>query len=77
MDTTLWVVVGVIGFFLVVGVVLFVRSRQTREEEVLHFRCPNCKRKLRYHPRQAGHKGMCNSCKGTITFPGPFKAVRR
>jgi hypothetical protein len=75
-DMTLWIVVGGIAIAAVVVVVLVLRARQPKEEEFFHFRCPNCKRKLRYSARQAGHKGMCNSCKGTLTFPLRMAAGR-
>lgn len=68
-DPTLWIIVILGGLSLVGGGVFFFRSRKPKEEAIRYFRCPNCNRKLRYYPRQAGHRGMCNACKGRITFP--------
>jgi hypothetical protein len=76
-DMTLWIVVGGLAVAAIVVVVLVLRARAPKEEQAFHFRCPNCKRKLRYFARQAGHKGMCNSCKGTITFPLAVALGRR
>ena len=52
--------------------VLEVCSGRTKEEVVHHFRCPSCKRKLKYFARQVGHKGMCGSCREHFVFPTPL-----
>ncbi len=52
-----------------VGVYFYVRPRAVEEEPVLYFQCPQCRRKLRYRRRQAGHKGACPRCKSGISFP--------
>jgi hypothetical protein len=76
LDTTTWIILLSILILLVGGVVFFLRGRRSAEPEFYYFRCPACKRKLRYLARQAGHKGMCNSCKGQFTFPTKLNAAR-
>ena len=49
-------------FLAAAGAFFFVRLRKSGGEAVYHFRCPGCKRKLRYHARQVGHRGMCSHC---------------
>jgi transcription initiation factor IIE alpha subunit len=69
MDTTLvLVIVGVLAA-LAVGVFLFLRRRSPEEEAFSHFRCPRCRRRLRYTSRQVGHKGKCSNCGGDVIFP--------
>jgi hypothetical protein len=63
------IVVAVVVVAAGVGVFLVMRSRAPKEEPLQHFKCPNCRRKLRYRPSQAGHKGMCPLCKQHIVFP--------
>ncbi|HEY7313965.1 MAG TPA: hypothetical protein VH643_31740 [Gemmataceae bacterium] len=52
-----------------VGVILFLRSRTQPDEGFAHFRCPKCRRRLRYQARQVGHKGKCSNCGGDVLFP--------
>ena len=52
-----------------VGGYLFVRLRRNKEEPVYHFRCPSCRRRLRYRERQVGHAGCCSHCGQHFTFP--------
>lgn len=40
-----------------------------------HFRCPGCKRRLRYQNRQVGHLGKCANCGRAITFPPVSQSV--
>jgi uncharacterized paraquat-inducible protein A len=70
MSTTLWIVV-IAGVPLVgLGAYLFWRSQQPRQEQAFeHFKCPHCKQRLRYLPKQAGNQGQCPRCKRSITFP--------
>jgi hypothetical protein len=70
-STTTWVVIVAVVLMAAVGVFLFVRSRKPREVASYYFRCPSCKRKLKYFARQVGHKGMCGSCKEQFVFPVP------
>jgi len=75
-STTTWALI--VGTPVLVGVALFLfmRSRRPKEVELLYFRCPGCKRRLKYHPRQIGHKGMCANCKEQFIFPIPAPAGR-
>jgi hypothetical protein len=73
-STTTWILIIGIPLGVAIGAFLFWRSRPAREEGVLYLRCPGCKRRLRYRPRQIGHKGMCNNCKEQFTFPHPNPA---
>jgi DNA-directed RNA polymerase subunit RPC12/RpoP len=49
--------------------------RQAAREEYHHFRCPNCRRRLRYQSRQVGRKGECSHCGGPITFPPVSQSI--
>jgi predicted RNA-binding Zn-ribbon protein involved in translation (DUF1610 family) len=70
MDTTVLVIVVVAVVLVVaVGVVLFMRGRSKVEERFAHFRCPKCRRRLRYMERQVGHKGKCSNCGNAVIFP--------
>jgi len=68
-DVMIWVLVG--AGVVVLGVVgyRFLRSREKGEEPYLHFRCQGCRRRLRFHARQAGHAGECSHCGRKMTFP--------
>jgi hypothetical protein len=68
-DSTLIVVLVAVGLAAAGGGFFFLRLRKGKEEPVHYFRCPGCHRKLRYHARQVGHKGMCGHCKEQLTFP--------
>jgi hypothetical protein len=67
-NTTLLIVVGAI-VFLALGVWLFFRAKHSREEGYAHFKCPGCRRRLRYKRRQVGHKGECSNCGRGLVFP--------
>jgi len=70
LSPTLWIILAVFVVVVAVGGLLVVRGRRRpKEEPVLHFKCPNCRRRLGYKARQAGHKGQCPQCKRPITFP--------
>jgi hypothetical protein len=74
MENTTLIVIGVIvALALIVGVIVYLRTRPPEEVEPLHFNCPNCNRRLRYLPKQAGHKGACPRCRETFVFPGSTK----
>jgi hypothetical protein len=60
---------------LAVGAFLFVRSRGPVEEEYYHFRCPGCRRRLRYRAKQIGHKGQCSHCGRDLVFPHTSESV--
>jgi hypothetical protein len=72
--TTLLVTSGVIVLLAAGGCLgfLLVRRRGRRRDKaraVHHFRCPGCKRRLRFSARQVGHKGKCSNCGHDVTFP--------
>ncbi len=69
MDMTVVVVVVGVLAALVTGVVLFLRRRPKEDDSYYHFRCPKCKRRIRYVTRQVGHKGKCSNCGGDVIFP--------
>jgi hypothetical protein len=69
MDTTLLLVSLVVVLVLAVSVFLFLRGRPKQEESFSHFRCPKCRRRLRYQGRQSGRKGECSNCGHPVTFP--------
>jgi ribosomal protein L37AE/L43A len=47
------------------------RRRWLREAAAAyhHFRCPSCKRRIRFLARQVGHQGECSNCGKPVTFP--------
>jgi len=69
MDPTFLVVGLVVVLVLAVGVYMYWQGRPKREEAFSHFRCPKCRRRLRYNERQVGHKGKCSNCGNDVTFP--------
>ncbi len=68
-DITIWIILGIAVLLVAAGAFYFVRLRKSAGEAVYHFRCPGCKRRLRYHARQVGHRGMCAHCREPLTFP--------
>jgi predicted SprT family Zn-dependent metalloprotease len=71
LSPTTWVVVVLVGLGAITGIFYVVRSRKPKEQTAYYFRCPSCKRRLKYYARQVGHKGMCGSCKEQLVFPAP------
>jgi hypothetical protein len=67
--TTIVVIVLIVAVAAVVGVAVYLRGRGGQEEAFSHFRCPKCRRRLRYLARQVGHKGKCSNCGGDVIFP--------
>jgi hypothetical protein len=51
------------------------RKRSAPPEPSYHFRCPGCRRRLRYQARQIGHRGLCPTCKQALTFPPASQAI--
>jgi hypothetical protein len=62
---------GVVG----VGVWVFLRARGSAEEVYSHFRCPGCKRRIRYKGKQVGNRGECSNCGKAIVFPPLSESV--
>ncbi len=71
MDPTVIVVIVVAVIALGIGgwVVVWKKRQNADDDEVYHFLCPGCKRRLSYLGRQAGHKGKCNRCGRVLDFP--------
>jgi hypothetical protein len=69
-DPLVITLVAIVALLAVAGVIVYLRNRPAEEEEMLHFNCPSCGRRLRYKPKQAGHKGACPRCRETFMFPG-------
>jgi ribosomal protein L37AE/L43A len=67
-NTTLLISLGAI-FVVALGVCLYVRWRKPKEEGYAHFKCPGCRRRLRYKRKQVGHKGECSNCGRALVFP--------
>lgn len=64
------VIVIVFGLLAIAGAgYLLTRSRASQEEEVYHFSCPGCRRRLRYREKQVGNKGQCPRCGTALAFP--------
>jgi hypothetical protein len=73
MSTPIIIVLVAVAAGLGVGVYLNLRRRGPVEEPVYYHLCERCKRKLRYRPRQAGHRGACPRCRHEFLFP-PIRA---
>jgi hypothetical protein len=76
MDALIWVLIAGVVIALAIGAYLFMkRSRSgSAEKTYLHFRCPGCKRRLRFQASQTGHSGQCSHCGGKLTFPSASQA---
>jgi hypothetical protein len=57
------------------GVWAYLRLRTPGEEPVYHFRCPGCRRRLRYRRAQEGHAGKCSHCGHGVIFPPVSQAT--
>jgi hypothetical protein len=78
MDPVLLVVVAGTVVLLACGGYLFWllrRQRRAWEEEFHHFRCPGCRRRLRFRARQVGHKGKCSHCGHDVIFPSVAESI--
>jgi DNA-directed RNA polymerase subunit RPC12/RpoP len=54
----------------------YYRLGSPRAYAYMHFRCPYCKRKLRYRSNQIGHAALCPGCQFRLRFPSATKAPR-
>jgi hypothetical protein len=68
MDGLTWVL-ALAGVLVVGVVVLKFAKREKPEEPFYHFRCPECRCRLKYRKGQIGHKGQCARCQSALTFP--------
>ena len=63
---------------LAAGCYLLLRRKGRRQEGAAayyHFRCPGCRRRLRFQSRQAGHRGQCSHCGRAVTFPPASQSI--
>ena len=76
MDGLIWVIIAGVVIALAVGAYLFMRRSPSGsgEKTYLHFRCPGCKRRLRFQASQAGRSGQCSHCGSKLTFPPASQA---
>jgi DNA-directed RNA polymerase subunit RPC12/RpoP len=74
---TLLALLGVIIALAGGGYLLYRWKSQNRPDpdEYYHFRCPGCKRRLRYRAIQVGRKGKCSNCGGIVIFPPLSQAI--
>jgi hypothetical protein len=71
MGPFVWVILVAAPLLLAGGGYVWLRARQAPPAEGgYHFNCPNCRQRLRYNARQAGHAGQCPRCRKHLTFPG-------
>jgi DNA-directed RNA polymerase subunit RPC12/RpoP len=54
-----------------VGVAVYTRQKQRKEEFLFYYNCPKCSRKLRYRESQIGRLAKCPLCERPIVFPRP------
>jgi DNA-directed RNA polymerase subunit RPC12/RpoP len=54
----------------------YVRLAPREANSYHHFRCPYCKRKLRYRSNQIGHGAICPGCQFRLKFPSATKTSR-
>jgi hypothetical protein len=73
-----FVVLGCILFLTIGGGYLILRSMNLRlwfyrEKPSFYYRCPKCKRRIRYFARLAGRNALCPACSYAIVLPDPNK----
>ena len=59
------------------GVYLFLQLRRPKGPKTLHFKCPNCRRRLAYKDSQRGHPGKCPQCRTILKFPAVSDEERK
>ena len=69
MFNTTFVLLALGALAAAAGAWAYLRQRVPGEEPFYHFRCPGCRRRLRYRRTQVGHAGKCSRCGHAITFP--------
>jgi hypothetical protein len=69
MDPIFVIALVVVAVGACFGIFLWMRNRPPKEEPVYYHQCANCKRRLRYRGRQAGHRGACPRCRNEFLFP--------
>jgi hypothetical protein len=77
-EGTMLAVLGAAALALVGGLAYWLRRRGRHRDanpNYYHFRCPGCKRRLRYQTRQVGHKGKCSHCGNPVIFPPVSQSV--
>ncbi len=78
MAAVLTAAVAGVAAVLGAGAYLILRRKRHRREEAAayyHFRCPGCRRRLRFHSGQAGHRGECSHCGRAVTFPPASQSI--
>lgn len=75
MGTTEWLIILVVIAAAVVGGYLFFNRKTGEDQNFYHFRCPSCRRRLRFQQRQVGHKGQCSNCGKEVVFPPVSQAI--
>jgi hypothetical protein len=78
MSPVVTAVIAGVAAALAAGAYLLLRRGGRRREEAgayHHFRCPGCRRRLRYQSRQAGHRGQCSHCGRAVTFPPASQSI--
>ena len=67
---TVVVAAGAVGYWVVRR-----RQWQAKDERFCHFRCPGCRRRLRFQARQVGRMGGCSHCGADVTFPAVSQSI--
>jgi hypothetical protein len=77
MDGLAWLLVGAAALALAAGGCLLLMrwQKDAAAEPFLHFRCPDCKRRLRFRASQSAHAGQCSRCGCKLTFPPASQAT--
>lgn len=74
-NTTLVLAIIGVAMVLGIGVLVYWRRGSRIDDSFYHFRCPKCKRRLRYQTRQVGHKGKCSNCASEVIFPPTAQSI--
>jgi hypothetical protein len=74
MSTTA-VILACLGAVALAVLGAFLLRRRKAEAPFHHFRCPGCRRRLRYRTKQVGHAGSCSHCGRNLTFPPVSESI--